>query len=769
MNDQYSDAFKSIVPDAPSAEGWAAGARRRRRRRLQAVTGSAVLALVMAVVIPLGLGFGGSDQRMVATPAPTPSQTTEAEPTPLEPDACRDEDGNYPAVTDLPDNELPLGVERVWLCGGPSTGFTSGTFVGAPEPLTLNADWAVAVFMEPAPTVGSIECEANNSIGFTVVYEYTGGDRHTVRGSLGDCDAVVSGASYRMGAGEYLEELRALWDAQRKQEDTSFDAEIQVCPARTSVMGVGIGDMARAYACGPVGDEEPATGSVQIPLSDALVADMVEEITSQDVMVGIEPGLSMEAPSLVFLSPEGDPFTIQGTPEGYRWYDPEPRGMYMWTPSPGLKARIYDEMTRDNICTAPPRLVPADVQVDVYDAGGGSDSVALVEERLAQAGFDVAITGESAVQNLGSPVIVRGSNGNQGVDLVGGQFTGVGGEMSREDDVVDVLVTTLFDDESPPFAAEPATDVPIGTITCSAPSAAPEPSAMSTPSSVPPFSQPPNAGELSVDEACSLDAEGRMTTTELPGDTLPDGPVAVWLCPGGGAPAEPLVGEKATQQVVDSFRELPTTADGGLRRVYYHAYVLVDYPGGERYVIEVDANASPGVRWGAQRQRTRYGAAQWYSQLAELWREQRNNTPQSPPIAPQVGVCDGVTWNLGRGIDRYDEDGALCAGIITDSGAQIVEVAASPSLIAEVRTEAMESRTPWLPDGEGNLLNDWMGDFIILVDDYGDRLPLIPGSDGTWYWREGDDPWKWTPSRGLANKLDQAFDAGRPSPQPTSS
>lgn len=765
--DEISDALDKVVPHRAVPDGLLAGAR-RRRRRTRALTGAGAVALVAAVAVPLGLTMGSS-QQMVATPAPTPSITTPLAPGALEPDACRDAEGNHPTMTDLPGGALPEGATRVWLCGGPSDTFAADTYVGAPEPLTRNVAEAVAAFNAVPSTTGRIDCPANNSIGFTVVYEYPDGEHYTVQGGLGGCDAVFSSDTFRMDARDYLEDLRGLWNEQRFALGTIFDADVPVCSARTSVLGVGLADMTRAYACGPVGDEEPPTGSVQIALSDELVADIVDEITSQDVLVGIEPGISMAAPSVVFLSPEGDPFTIQGSPEGYRWYDPEPTGLNMWQPSPGLAARIYAEMTRDGICTAPARLVPTDVKVDVYDAGGGAASVERVTTRLTQAGFTVTNTGESAFQSLGSPIIVRGSNDNQaGVGLVESQFTGAGGEMSREDDVVDVLVTSQFDDETPPFAAEPATDVPNGSITCTAPPVDPIPSAMSTPSNVPPVSQPPNT-EPSVDEACNLDAEGRMTPTELPGDTLPDGPVAVWLCDGTGSPAEPLVGEQAMQQVVDRFRELPTTSDGGLSPGLPYVYVFVDYSDGERYIIEVDTNDTFEVRWGAQRQHIRHGGAQWYSQLTELWREQRNDTPQSPPIAPQAGVCDGVLWNLGRSIDRYDADGALCAVAMTDSGPQGVEVPASPSLIAEVRTEAQDAKIPWSPDGEENLLLDWMGDSIMLVDDYGDRLPLIPGSDGAWYWREGKDTWEWTPSRDLAAKLTQAFAAGRPSPQPTHS
>ena len=267
---------------------------------------------------------------------------------------------------------------------------------------------------------------------------------------------------------------------------------------------------------------------------------------------------------------------------------------------------------------------------------------------------------------------------------------------------------------------------------------------------------------------CDLDADGHMATTDLPEDTLPDGPTAVWLCGGFHSPLEPLVDQQATQQVVDSFRDLSTsrTGDGGGTSV--DSYLVVEYPDGEHYVVQLDSSRPFEVTWGIEQEHTRYGDDEWVWGLEGLWAQQRDDNPQDPPIPPSVGICDNMYRSLGRSIDKYDEDGALCTVIRTAAGeAGGLQIPASPQLVAEVRAEAQQSDARWPRDVELTL-NDWEGDAILLVDDYGDRLPLLRLGE-RWAWHKGGDAFEWTPSPDLAARLARAFDEGRPSPQPTPS
>lgn len=439
----FSNIFKGSVPDDPETAGWGDRVRRahRRRRRSRAPTGGSALVIVAAIAVPLGLSMGGTMKQVVATPAATPSHTAPTSRIPLEPDVCRDADGSYRGVTSLPDGRLPDGATRVWLCGGPSELFAP-EFVGAPEPLSQGVAEAVAAFNAVASESGTVDCSPNSNLTFTTIYDYPDGSQQVVRGSLG-CDTLFSLNRHRSDARDYLDTLRRLWNTQRSGLDTSFTAKVAVCPAFSSVLGVDLSGMARAYAYGPVDGGAP----VQIPLSDDVVKEMVAELSAQDFNGGREQGITWEAPSLVFLSKAGDPYTILGTPDGYYWYDPEPGGMNQWRPSAQLAARIWDEMSRDGFCTALDRLLPSDVRVDVYDGGGGSASVQRVVDHLAAAGFDVTDTHEAAMSSLGGPIILRGGpESNGGGMLVGSQFISVG--------------------EDAPFAREPLMDVPNGVLEC---------------------------------------------------------------------------------------------------------------------------------------------------------------------------------------------------------------------------------------------------------------------------------------------------------------
>lgn len=114
--------------------------------------------------------------------------------------------------------------------------------------------------------------------------------------------------------------------------------------------GFGIEDMSRAVVCGPVVDDPD--GVVQIELSDQLAAEIVAEVTSEDRLEGFQPGIGHSAPSLVLLSEHGDPLTLQGTPDRYRWYPPPGEGgIHMWTPSPELAQRMWDEIAATGQCT----------------------------------------------------------------------------------------------------------------------------------------------------------------------------------------------------------------------------------------------------------------------------------------------------------------------------------------------------------------------------------------------------------------------------------
>lgn len=282
---------------------------------------------------------------------------------------------------------------------------------------------------------------------------------------------------------------------------------------------------------------------------------------------------------------------------------------------------------------------------------------------------------------------------------------------------------------------------------------------------------PPTIGSSNPSEpvgtaACELDPDGRMTTTDLPNNTLPDGPAAVWLCDGTGTPAAPLVGKQAMQQVIDTFRALPTSSplDDATWPMRSHDYVLVDYPDGQRYVIEVDTNSFE-VRWGMGRQHIRSGGGEWFTKLKQLWVEQRNKTPQDPPLKPVGDVCGDVHSNLQRTIDYYDAAGFLCNTDPSTGEQHSATLALERALVQSIGKAALETSTPW-PDAK---MLVWTGEVIVLVDDYGERLRMLHTADDTWLWTDSTGQWEWTPSPLLREQIPVAAVKDAPLPEPTNS
>lgn len=259
---------------------------------------------------------------------------------------------------------------------------------------------------------------------------------------------------------------------------------------------------------------------------------------------------------------------------------------------------------------------------------------------------------------------------------------------------------------------------------------------------------------------CALDAEGQSAATDLPNNVMPDGPAAVWMCTGieSTALAEPLVGAEDTQQVVDEFNRLPEVPYTGSETApsLIDSHLVVTYPGGERYVIKADFYDSFVVRWGVQEDRARFGSLEWVRGLKDLWVQQRDANPQQRPLEPSVGVCEDALPGLGRGIEKYDVDGALCH-LVQPSGGNVkgVEIPAPPEVFERVRDEALNTRGS-LADGR-DVTRDWNGDSIILVDDYGDRLSLLRIAENTWVWEEGGETYEFTPSAELTEQLERAF------------
>lgn len=247
--------------------------------------------------------------------------------------------------------------------------------------------------------------------------------------------------------------------------------ELEACAARVRYVETvaTIEEAVQAAFCGPASEGEDSE-YVQVPLPDELVARIVAQITAVDTHWGIQPGLNpvLRTPSLVLVNAHGETITLVGEPlRGFSWYPPPGTGgLHHWTPDPAMTAQMMAEITRDGACTAPTSMTTGDVEVHVYDAGGGADAIAEVIGHLEKAGFLVRDTREKATKTLGGPIVLRGGGSEKatGGSLVSSWFApSVGAEMSRDDGLVDVLVTDEFTSDA---LQEGKREMPDGGVTC---------------------------------------------------------------------------------------------------------------------------------------------------------------------------------------------------------------------------------------------------------------------------------------------------------------
>lgn len=640
MNDDYSDAFKSIVPEAPTADGWADGARRKRRDRGRIVAGVAAAAAV-ALVVPFALTLS-SDSTLIATPGR--SETPSPRVTGPSPDPAADAPGAA-ACWEAPGQPRQATAEgaadgaiRAWLCGDAGSSESLPGAVGPLEPLVDGVDEIVSFIgaQQTLDASGVTACTEEYILAYRVVLDYGDGNSRVVPGALHGCKTIEDGSTVRTGGQELHDLALDLWSQQRERVDPP-------------------GDVVAVSQCRP---------------------------PSRSVVPDLPPALRPMLPLVPVDAVTG--FTCAENPAAE--YEAS-RGS---TLEPDLAARIGQSMTTDS------------------EEGLGED-------------------------HLPTWVTITGPWG-EAITL----------QRTRDD------AFQWFDGQTPMLWKPPADLLAELEQSLEAPEL--------SNSTAPPEDQ------------CDLDAEGRMATTDLPQNTLPDGPAAVWLCGGWRwrSPLEPLVDQQATQQVVDSFRALSTSPTNDGTGASLYNYLIVDYPDGERYVVQIQSSQPFEVMWGSELEHIRYGDPEWVWELEGLWARQRDDNPQDPPIPPRVGICDNMYRSFGRSIDHYDEDGALCTVIRTDGGeVEGVEIPSSPQLVKDVRAEAQKSSAPW-PQEVSLSLAEWHGDAILLVDDYGDRLPILRLGD-RWMWQKGGDAFEWTPSPDLVARLAHAFGSGRPSPQSTPS
>ena len=369
MNDKFSDAFKSIVPEPPSTDGFVPGARRKRRNR-QLIAGGGVAALALAVAIPMAINLSGQET-MVASPVPSPTATS-APSTPTEPTetpsetptqtpsttadpgavvvdlepardgmpgawACYQEDGKTPLDAANTGPDLPTGLARVFLCGDAPDGYMT---VGPLDPLVVDPDRVVELFQAQPDYVKPEEkedpeanCGYESSSFYRLILEYKDGDKRVITYQHESCQPVTDGTTQKAGEG-FQEKIAELWADQRATATTTSDPLVgALCPAlEFSVLPVTLDDTVAGIACS-------AQDGIQTSRTtfDGDLAARIAAAAKAEGVAGNPDGLSEDW--IVLTDTWGDQFPMRRADDGAYFFRGDTE-MMLWTPAPELAAEI---------------------------------------------------------------------------------------------------------------------------------------------------------------------------------------------------------------------------------------------------------------------------------------------------------------------------------------------------------------------------------------------------------------------------------------------
>lgn len=338
-DDQFSHAFKDVVPEAPSPDAWADGARRRHRRRTQLVGGVVGVAIV-ALAVPITLNVLRPD--FTAAPAQTPTTQVPVAPSSVALDpapdgkpgaaACYDAAGN--PVRPVAGEGVQPGAVKAWLCGDDQQ-------VGPLEPLITGVDRIVDFVGKQGALPGDVACTEEYTLAYTVVLVYPDGSTVPVAGELHGCRTINDGAGVRRGGEEFYKLLRGLWQEQRLaigQPEEAFGPEFPRDCIGTTLIGADLGGVVGGASCLLAeGDfANPVLGSVELSPDDAaaLAADIEAHSTkAQQEEWGGNPEISL-------VDAWGSMLNIWTVEPGRYQYRDADGQMWYWTPSAEAQAII---------------------------------------------------------------------------------------------------------------------------------------------------------------------------------------------------------------------------------------------------------------------------------------------------------------------------------------------------------------------------------------------------------------------------------------------
>lgn len=331
-DDQFSHAFKDVVPEAPSPNAWADGARRRHRRRSQLVAGVVGVAVV-ALAIPVTLNILRPDVTTMPAQAPT-SQVPAGPPSvKLNPApegkpgaaACYDADGN--PVQPVAGKGVQAGAVRAWLCGDDQQ-------TGPLEPLVTGVDGIVEFVTKQQSLPADQACTMEYTLAYTVVLEYPDGSTVPVASERHGCRKIDDGAVVRGGGEGLFQLVRGLWQQQRLaigRPEEAFKPTFPSDCVGNTLIKTDLGNVAGGAACLlAAGDfADPVLDFVELSARDAaIIAADIKANAAQ----GNDPS-GGQGPKINLIDVWGSKLDVWTVNPGHYQYMDADGQMWFWTPT----------------------------------------------------------------------------------------------------------------------------------------------------------------------------------------------------------------------------------------------------------------------------------------------------------------------------------------------------------------------------------------------------------------------------------------------------
>lgn len=319
-----TNAFQSVIPEAPGTSDWGAAARRRSRNRRVMLSGVAAIATVVVLAVEVvgvqqlqgssGINASRADQAGMSSGSENGDETVTADDeASLIPTVCADVLSGALPTSSIPDEGLPQGATKAWWCGEP------GGRLGPPEPLLQGVEQLVSAINElPKVPAEEVFCTLEYTLTWHVIIEYPDGERRAIQAEEHGCRFVGE----TRWQGNLFGEAQKLWQAQRDSGAVSYTAEPDLCATYPnasqeqqdrkagyeSILDVKRSQATRGAVCGVSVDssaDDPQV--VQHWLTPESVAAIRE---AKGDGTEVDQAYHDGAPYVVLLTEFGDPTTV---------------------------------------------------------------------------------------------------------------------------------------------------------------------------------------------------------------------------------------------------------------------------------------------------------------------------------------------------------------------------------------------------------------------------------------------------------------------------